>query len=1020
MQRLFNKNKVIIFTLVFLIVSIFNLLYSQNSSNTQSIKQLKFSYINIFFVSAVYDGNNVHLVWDEYNKSGEKISETFIEKTIDGINWQVLASKPTFNLFDIHVNGYPSDIQAEGAILYSTETGKGRFIYNDVCESGDLDNPLIRYRVGFKTADEKYFYTSEIDANSGSSASGIRIASPDEYVVSDTVVVRGKVNTKPPIITTKTACPNIGSPISGSTNTGQQQTFYGTCCTWTETLYTLPSTFQIVCGGGSYAWCCNNVSSTVSCPSYYWWDPCCIHTCSEFGYCTCHPWNCCTMIPGQNIWVVTSSTTFTGFQVNTQVTHETCPNYTDGSIVLTPVGGTAPYSYSWAGGQTSSALYFLSAGNYSCTVYDAYGCSVPLSIDITSNPVPVANAGVDQTICSGGNAILTASGGVGYLWNNSSTSQTITVSPLSTQTYTVTVANSYGCTAKDDVVVNVYDITSPFTVTTPICLEKTATVTYTGNATSAATYNWNFNGGNVISGSGAGPLEVQWSSGGVHNITLIVNEPGCNLSSQTVMSVNVVDVTAVKIENNPLCFGSDDGSVTVVAGGGQSPYTYLWSPGNHTTSSISNIPQGSYIVTITDNMGCIEIDTLTLTDPPKLVASVVNINPVSCFGGSNGSITVSATGGTASFNYNWSPVAGSSNILSGLSVGTYYVTITDANSCSDSTFATVTQPDSLIAFISDSVNILCNGASTGKATVSVIGGVMPYTYQWNSTPVQNNASANNIPAGTYTVTVTDANGCTAHSFVTLEQPPALSIVSTPKNENCKGDCNGEIQVNVNGGTPSYSYLWNTSPVQTNSTATNLCIGLWKVTVTDANGCTIKDSATIYTNSPIIAMASANPLTGFVPVSISFFFTGSGASTYLWNFGDGNTSTDQNPIHTFTTAGMYNIVLTVNSGIPDFCTDTYAMTLTFENPSSVFIPNIFTPNGDGYNDVFRVESVSMAEENMVIYNRWGKKVYEWNNLGGVWDGENNSDGTYYYIYTGKGRDKVEYNYHGTVTLLRSKH
>lgn len=725
------------------------------------------------------------------------------------------------------------------------------------------------------------------------------------------------------------------------------------------------------------------------------------------------------MIPGQDVWVVTSSTPFSGFQVNTQITQETCPNSSDGSVVLTPSGGTAPFTYAWAGGQTSSSLYFLTAGNYSCTVTDANGCTTPVSVAITSNPSPPANAGVDQTICSGDIATLTASGGVGYLWSTSSTNQTITVNPAYNQTYTVTVASSFGCTASDNVVINVYDITSPFTVTSPICLENTSTITYTGNATSSATYNWYFGGGTLVSGSGAGPLEVQWSNGGTYNITLTVDEPNCNTSTQTTMNVNVIDVTASKIENNPLCYGSSDGNVGVIPANGFAPYMYLWSNNGETTSNISGLTQGLYTVTITDNIGCIEIVDLAINNPPLLQANIVNQSNVSCFGGNDGAIIATAIGGTAPYSYNWNPTAVNSNAISGLSIGTYYVTITDANFCTDSTMTIITEPDILIAVISDSIDILCNGAATGSTTVSVIGGTLPYSYTWNTNPPQHLATANNLIAGNYSVTVTDVNSCTTNASVTLEEPTAILTTIIPQNETCKDFCNGEAMVTASGGTPTYTYSWSTNPTQNNSNAANLCTGIWIVTVTDNNGCIKTDSALIITNSPITAIASATSTSGFVPININFFFSGSGAATYNWDFGDGNTSTDQNPAHVFTTAGIYNVILTANSGAPDFCTDSYTITLIFENPSSVFIPNIFTPNGDGHNDIFKIDAVSMAEESMLIFNRWGKKVYEWSNLGGSWDGENNSDGTYYYIFQGRGRDKIEYNLNGTITLMRGK-
>ncbi|WP_374759626.1 beta strand repeat-containing protein, partial [Emticicia aquatica] len=247
----------------------------------------------------------------------------------------------------------------------------------------------------------------------------------------------------------------------------------------------------------------------------------------------------------------------------------------------------------------------------------------------------------------------------------------------------------------------------------------------------------------------------------------ITNENGKSGGDEDDHDYANIDICQVKLAINPntvipvSCYGGNNGRATVAASGGQTPYTYLWSNGA-TTATVNNFTVGTYSVTVTDSRGCYATATVTITQPTKLTASAVGVN-VKCYGGNDGSATVTANGGTTAYSYAWSPSGGTGATANNLTAGTYTVTVTDANACTATATVTITQPSRLTAS-AVGVNVKCYGGNDGSATVTANGGTTAYSYAWSPSG-GTSATANNLVAGTYTVTVTDANACTATATV---------------------------------------------------------------------------------------------------------------------------------------------------------------------------------------------------------------------------------------------------------------
>jgi hypothetical protein len=375
-----------------------------------------------------------------------------------------------------------------------------------------------------------------------------------------------------------------------------------------------------------------------------------------------------------------------------------------------------------------------------------------------------------------------------------------------------------------------------------------------------------------------------------------------------------------------LCNGDFSGVASVTATGGAPPYTYLWTPSGQTTATATNLPAGNYTCTVTDGGGGYEVTgVITITQPPLLTATVTSHTDLICNGVNIGNATAVAAGGAGSFSYEWNSVpVQTTDTAQNLAAGNYTITVTDISGCTATDTVTITQPPAINLSIVAHTDVQCHGGNNGNAKAVAFGGTGALTYSWNTIPPQNQPTANALSANTYTVTVNDANGCTATASITITEPPLLvSFISSQTDVSpCAGGNNGNAVVMAGGGTPPYSYTWSTSPSQHSDTATGLSGGTYTVTVRDAHNCINATIAVITEPLPVTtSLVVSSPICGNTNGSVTAIVSnGTLPYTYLWN--TGNTT---NAVTALT--GMPADSLTLIVSDVNHCVDTSTLILS---------------------------------------------------------------------------------------------
>ncbi len=682
----------------------------------------------------------------------------------------------------------------------------------------------------------------------------------------------------------------------------------------------------------------------------------------------------CSSLPLQ--FTITGPSPLTGD--TTSQTNVSINGGNDGSVTVSGTGGTPPYLYSLDGGpyQPSGTFGTLSAGSYIVTVQDNNLCTFDVNILITQ-PVPPLTATITlltDIICYGtstGAVTVEASQGVApyeYSLDGGSYQGSGTFTALAAGAHTVTVRDAALSSIIVSVIINQPAIAFAATtvVTNVACFgEATGSVvlTVTGG-TAPFTFLWN-NGAITgdLSGLSAGNYSVVITdaNGCTTNTSLDVTEPASALGGTAVVT------------STP-CSGGATGAVDLTVSGGTAPYSFSWSNGD-TSEDLINVAAGSYTVTITDANGC-----TTTTD--VLVAGLIgtiSVKNISCNGLTDGSIDVTVTGGATPYSFLWDNGAVSED-LSGLTAGDYSVTITDAGGCNISLSGTITEPPVLNVTVTVD-DIICSGTATGSAHLTVTGGTGPYTYLW--TNGQTSRDLTDVVAGDYSVTITDASGCTSVAMATITQPAVAltASVSSQSEISCYGAADGLVTFTASGGAAPYEYSLNGGAFQTSASFSGLDANTYTVTVRDINFCTDEVSVTL--SNPAVLTLDFSKTDASCPAvadgSITLSIAG-GTQPYNVYWADGTITLKREDL----LAGPYRVGVTDHNGCmaaADIVVDVIGSEGCLE------IPTIITPNDDGYNDTWVIKNIDLfPDAEIFVFNRWGELVFHTRNLlADPWDG-----------------------------------
>lgn len=715
----------------------------------------------------------------------------------------------------------------------------------------------------------------------------------------------------------------------------------------------------------------------------------------------------------------------------------TCTNPT---LNLSGSSSTSGANVSWAGGNIVSGGTTLTptvdaAGTYTLTVINpSNGCVATDDAVITlNNTQPNADAGLDAILTCGLPSVTlnatSSTSNVSYSWagpsivsGGSTASATVNISG----SYTVTVTDiSNGC-ASTDVADVTLDSNAPNVdagaVQTLNC--NITSVVLTGSSTTAGV-DFSWAGPNVVSGGAT--ITATVDAAGTYTLTVLNTANGCSNTDVVVVSIDTIrPIANAGVTQFLTCTIS-----TVTLSGSSNPITvnYAWtgagiiSGGTTATPSVNAV--GTYTLIVTDQSnGCqsnpVLVDVNTNTTAPDL--SVSAVNPITC---AQLTTNVGASSTTTNASFVWSGAGvvsgGTTNTAVVNASGTFTVTVTDpSNGCT--TFSTsVVTVDASVPVITANASVPTITCSQTTSVLTASSSATSGTLVWNDAagPLTGNP-VNVTTAGNYTVTAVDnVNGCAAQQTVAVGSDLVVpNVVINPIADiNC-----GTNQIDLISLTNAVNpaYVWTGpnffSSISANTTNAPVA-GTYSLSVTNqANGC-IGNATVIVTQTPNpIAAFTTSTTSGFVPLPVQFSNSSQNANIYTWYFGNGDSSLVTNPSFNYGVAGNYVVTLVASNGAAS-CNDTATTTITVFGEATVVVPNIFSPNGDGINDVLTIQSSGFKELDIIIFNRWGSLIASYNAIGGNWSGDYSSEGTYYYILKGKRIDDKEFESHGAIMLVK---
>lgn len=715
--------------------------------------------------------------------------------------------------------------------------------------------------------------------------------------------------------------------------------------------------------------------------------------------------------------------------INLVPTQIVCFGDNNGAVNATVSGGAGGFTYLWSNTAVTEDISGLAPANYILTVTDANNCTQSANVTITQpTQLTLGTPTIVNVLCySGNNGSIVSNPGGGttpysYNWGGTVGSG-IGVSNLIAGTYTVTVTDAATCTTSAT-----YSVTQPAApleissdvVTDATCFgasDGSVVITVIGGTPS---YSYTWSNGTTVTGPANNSIPA-----GVYNV-IVRDANQCSVTAAYTVS-QPTEITFSQVSGtNVNCNGGADGTATVTATGGGGTFTYAWS-NNFNGNAPTGLAANTYYVTATDGAGCTADTMVVITEPALLTAAATATN-VSCNAGSNGSTTVVAGGGTPPYTYAWSNGRTTANVT-GLTADNYYVTVTDANLCTAQAGTVVTEPTGLsVTYTAEAPKCVYTIDGTITATASGATPTYNYTLQLNGTDLETNTTGSfiGLAANTYNVLATDANSCPAN-VTSIVPPPTPDVFDyVVDTTSCFGSNynDGSITiVPVSFVNAPYTYSVDNGATQFSEVFFNLSAGEHTVSISSNNGC-ITDT-TLFVPEPIEGFVEALPtdttvMAGETIQLASTFinYPATSVSAYVWSPGTGLTCMDcANPTFNGYATTTYTLTAVYHNG----CIATTTVDIRVDGNPPIYVPNAFSPNGDGNNDVFMLYSQQIATMKLKVFNRWGEKVFESANQFFGWDGFYQGVlqpmGVYTYIVEVTYLDGETATQNGSVTLIR---
>ena len=730
-------------------------------------------------------------------------------------------------------------------------------------------------------------------------------------------------------------------------------------------------------------------------------------------------------------------TTPTAIMMQIDSTPITCFNASNGKLKDSVWGGRGPYNITWTPGGTNP-LSGLSPGMYIVNVTDAASCTAADTAYL-GQPIAVTASiiSTDSVSCYGGSngfANVLAGGGrppYHYRWSGSNSVDSF-ANDLAAGADTVTVTDAGGCTA-----------IVPFTIYQPISVNLLSLDTtpahcatsHDGSAIAVAmggtppyTYAWDglaVNHVDSITGLAPGPHTLE-----------VIDSKGCvdSVSGNIIFYIDTIYALHIGLTADSVsCSLGSDGIAFVSQVNGTPIYTYQWSPSSSTTDSATGLAAGAQNVTVTDMYGCTATGVISVGQPNNPEYEWATRSPL-CTGQHNGEFWLAfvntlppSQAGPLTYTFDGVTYAITDTVFN-IPAGTDTVVLTyNGHGCTTTFTVTLTDPQPLTVPAPTVTGISCANEADGVIQVIPAGGTKPYSYSWSPGGYTTSA-ADSLGPATYNITVTDANGCSASVTQLLIAPPLITDSLIADSASCPGSSDGRIIVEAAGGTPGwvipYTYSINGGSYQIENNFFNLTAGTYQINVMDSPGCVLNSSVTVYQPSAVTVFI--NPQDSVIPLGTSIRLysiinnlTTQTVNSYTWSPALGLSCIDcPNPIASPYQNTEYYLVVNYGKG----CNAIDSNIIYIKGGPPVYIPNAFSPNGDGVNDYFAVYGTTLQSVGMTVFNRWGEKVFDsGTSQWATWDGTYKSvlqpPGVYVYyvrlVYLDGSQEAKE----GSVTLIR---